>query len=86
MIDATLLTLIRCPVDGQTLVVAPADLTEKLNEMVATGQLRDQSDGLVEQTMEHALATADLSRFYPIRGGIPTLIPSESIPAPKHWT
>lgn len=84
MIDATLLTLIRCPVDGQSLVVASAALTEKLNELVAQRQLRDRSDGLVEQPMDQALATADLSRVYPVRGGIPALIPSESIPVPKH--
>lgn len=84
MIDATLLTLIRCPVDGQSLVVAPDGLTEKLNELVAQRQLRDRSDGLVEQPMDQALVTADLLRVYPVRGGIPALIPSESIPVPKH--
>lgn len=84
MIDATLLTLIRCPVDGQSLVVAPDGLTAKLNELVAQRQLRDRSDGLVEQPMDQALVTADLLRVYPVRGGIPALIPSESIPVPKH--
>jgi uncharacterized protein YbaR (Trm112 family) len=83
MIDAALLTLIRCPVDGQTLVVAPDELTEKLNEMVSQRQLRDRTDGLVEEPMDQALVTADLSRAYPVRGGIPALIPSESIPVPK---
>jgi uncharacterized protein YbaR (Trm112 family) len=83
MLDATLLTLIRCPVDGQTLVVAPAELTARLNDLVAQRQLRDRADGLVEQPMDQALVTADLSRAYPVRGGIPALIPSESIPVPK---
>lgn len=86
MIDDTLLTLIRCPVDGQSLVVAPAELTEQLNELIAQRQLRDRTDGLVEQPMESALATADFSRVYPVRGGIPALIPSEAIPVPKHVT
>jgi uncharacterized protein YbaR (Trm112 family) len=84
MIDTTLLTLIRCPVDGQSLVVAPDELTHKLNELVAQRQLRDRTDGLVEQPMDQALITADSSRVYPVRGGIPALIPSESIPMPKH--
>lgn len=83
MIDATLLTLIRCPVDGQTLVVAPEELTEKLNQLIAQRQLRDRADGLVEQPMDQALMTVDLARVYPVRGGIPALIPSESIPVPK---
>jgi uncharacterized protein YbaR (Trm112 family) len=85
MIDATLLSMIRCPVDGQPLVVAPADLTEKLNQLIAEQQLRDQNDGLVEQPMEQALATGDLTRVYPVREGIPALIPSESIPILKDW-
>jgi uncharacterized protein YbaR (Trm112 family) len=84
MIDATLLTLIRCPVDGQNLVVASTELTEKLNALIAQRQLRDQTDGLVEQPMDQALTTADQLRVYPVRGGIPALIPSESIPVPKH--
>jgi uncharacterized protein YbaR (Trm112 family) len=85
MIDATLLSMIRCPVDGQPLVVAPADLTEKLNQLIAGQKLRDRNDGLVEQPMEQALATADLSRIYPVRDGIPALIPSESIPVLSDW-
>jgi len=83
MIDETLLSLVRCPVDGQTLVVAPQELSAKLNQLIAAGRLRDQADGLVEEPFAYALATADLSRVYPVRDGIPTLIPSESIPVPK---
>ncbi|HBJ35547.1 MAG TPA: hypothetical protein DDZ51_12520 [Planctomycetaceae bacterium] len=84
MMDAALLTLIRCPVDYQPLAIAPDELIAKLNELVAQRQLRDQTDGLVEQPMDQALITADASRIYPVRGGIPALIPSESIPVPKH--
>jgi len=79
------LTLLRCPVDGQILVIASAELTEKLNRLIAQRQLRDETDGLVDQPMEQALATADLSRVYPVRDGIPALIPSESIPLARFF-
>jgi len=85
MFDMTLLALIRCPVDGQPLVVAPESLSRRLNDMIAERSLRDHTDGLVEEPFETALATADLKRVYAVRDGIPSLIPSESIPIAGEW-
>ena len=42
MIDDTLLSLVRCPIDGQALRVASADLTAALNRRIDERQLRDQ--------------------------------------------
>jgi uncharacterized protein YbaR (Trm112 family) len=78
MIDPKLLELIRCPVDGQPLVEASESVIAAVNERIARRELRDVSDGLVEEPIEGALVTIDGSRGHAIRGGIPTLIPSES--------
>jgi uncharacterized protein YbaR (Trm112 family) len=85
MFDTTLLSLIRCPVDGQPLVIAPESLSRRLNDMIAQRSLRDQTDGLVEDPFETALVTADFKRVYAVRDGIPSLIPSESIPIAADW-
>jgi uncharacterized protein YbaR (Trm112 family) len=80
MIDDTLLSLVRCPIDGQALHVASADLTAALNRRIAERQLRDHVDAVVDEPLAGALVTSDGSRAYPVRECIPTLIPAESIP------
>jgi uncharacterized protein YbaR (Trm112 family) len=82
MIDQMLLSLVRCPIDGQQLTLAAAELTQTLNQRIEQRQLRDHVDALVEEPMDGALVTADAARAYPIRESIPTLIPAESIPLP----
>ena len=82
MIDPKLLELIRCPVDGQPLIQADETVVLALNELIGRGELRDASDGLVEEPMDGALITLDRSRAHAIRDGIPTLIPGEAIPVP----
>jgi uncharacterized protein YbaR (Trm112 family) len=83
MIDPKLLELIRCPVDGQTLVQANDEVVTALNQLIERREVRDASDGVVEQLMEGALVTADKTRAHAVRGGIPTLIPGESIVIPE---
>lgn len=85
MIDPSLLALIRCPIDGQSLTVGSEELTRELNRRIESQQLRDRTDGLVDQPLESVLVTADGSRAYPVRDEIPTLIPSEAIELGSDW-
>lgn len=82
MIDEKLLELVRCPLDGQRLVVASQQLTAALNERIAQRQLRDRDDALIDAPLETALVSGDAARAYPVRDAIPTLIPNEAIPIP----
>ena len=82
MIDDTLLSLVRCPIDGQGLMIASEELTVALNQQISQRQLRDHVDALVEEPLDEALVTRDGCRAYPVREHIPTLIPAESIPLP----
>lgn len=79
MIDPELLKWLRCPIDGQELIIGSEEVTRELNRRVELRQLRDRADGLVEEPMDAVLLTHDRTRAYPIREGIPTLIPSESL-------
>jgi len=82
MIDDTLLSLVRCPIDGQELRIASAELTAALNQQIDQRQLRDHVDAVVDEPVDEALVTRDGCRVYPVRESIPTLIPAESIPLP----
>jgi len=83
MIDARLLELIRCPVDGQALTQANAATVLAINESIERRELRDASDGLVDEPIDGALVTLDRARAHAVRGGIPTLIPGESLLLPE---
>ena len=83
MINPELLELIRCPVDGQSLVEANALAVAAINDCIQRRELRDASDGLVEESFDGALVTVNHARAHAIRGGIPTLIPGESIDLPE---
>ncbi|MGV3482930.1 MAG: hypothetical protein ACO1RT_00785 [Planctomycetaceae bacterium] len=82
MIDPKLLELIRCPVDGQPLMQANEDAVQALNACIGRGEIRDASDGLVDHPIDGALVTQDGARAHAVRGGIPTLIPGESMTLP----
>ena len=82
MIDESLLSLIRCPIDGQELLIAADELTAALNQRIDQRQLRDHVDAVVDESLDQALVTRDGCRAYPVRESIPTLIPAESIPLP----
>ena len=79
MIDEKLLTLIQCPISGQTLAIAADELIATLNEKIAGGSVRDRADQLVQQTLDQGLISEDGARLYPVRGGIPTLIADNAI-------
>ena len=79
MIDQKLITMLRCPVDGSKLVLAENTLVQRVNEAIGRGQVRDGQDQRITQPIDSGLLSADSSRLYPIRGGIPTLIADEAI-------
>ena len=83
MVDEKLLSLIQCPISGQTLKVLPDEMLSEINGKIAQGLVRDASDQLVESALDQALVTADGARLYPVRGGIPTLIAEASIALPQ---
>lgn len=83
LIDENLLRLVRCPIDGQQLMAAPQQLSQALNERIDQGTLRDHVDAPVQERTDGALVTLNGERAYPVREGIPTLIPAEAIVVPQ---
>jgi uncharacterized protein YbaR (Trm112 family) len=80
MITQDLLEILCCPESHQPLAVAEAALIEKLNQQIASGQLRNRDGTAVGEKIDGGLVRADGKLVYPIRGGIPVLLVGEGIP------
>lgn len=70
---------LRCPHTRLPLSPAPAVLAEKL---LATRESLRTRDGEIPAPFEGGLLTSDGAWFYPLRGGIPILLPGEAIALP----
>lgn len=80
MIDKELLEILVCPENHTRLAEADAELLERVNALVRSGQLRNRSGRQVEQPLEAALVREDKQILYPIEQGIPVLLVDEGIP------
>ena len=70
--------LLRCPISGQSLKVAPKNVVHSLQTAQRAGTLRNRNGDFCEP-FEGGLLTSDGAWFYPIRTGIPVLIASEAV-------
>ena len=70
MIPADLLEILRCPQTRQPLLVAGTELLAAANR-----RLRERGG----EVLDAALARADGTAVYPVRGGIPILLVEEAV-------
>ena len=85
MIDRKLVEILRCPVTREKLTVLAKDRLRTLNAAIEAGDLRHADGRKVETPLEEGLVTADGSRIYAVRDGIPIMLADEAIlagPAP----
>jgi uncharacterized protein YbaR (Trm112 family) len=82
MIDDTLVARLRCPETGQKVRRAPENVMRELHSRQADGRLRDVAGNTVSQRIEGGLIREDGARVFPIRNGIPVMLPDEAIAFP----
>ena len=80
MLDAEILSLLRCPETRQTLRPAEPQLLVRLNQEIAAGTLKTRAGHRLERPLENGLVRADAKVLYPIRHDIPVMLVDEAIP------
>lgn len=78
--NSDLSQMIRCPVTKSDLVPAEDELTQKLNQLIATGELVNRIGQKVDVPIEAGFVNEDQSLLLPQRGRIVILISDQAIP------
>jgi len=79
VIDPELLAILVCPASHQPLREADAALLERLNARIAAGEQQNIGGDAVSEALEAALVREDDAIAYPVRQGIPVLLPEEGL-------
>jgi uncharacterized protein len=79
MLDKDILSILVCPVTGQSLELADAALVAKINQAIEAGKLQDKLGRLVTQPITDGLLRQDGKVLYPVRDDIPVMLADEGI-------
>jgi uncharacterized protein YbaR (Trm112 family) len=80
MIDPELLKIMCCPETRQAVALADASLVQRLNQRIASGEVKNRAGKPVAEAIDGALTRADGKFVYPIRKNIPIMLIDEAIP------
>jgi uncharacterized protein YbaR (Trm112 family) len=80
MIDAELLKILCCPETHQPVTPADAGLVARLNQQIASGQLRLRNGQPVKESIDGGLVRSDGKYLYAVRQDIPIMLIDEAIP------
>ena len=79
MVNPELLEILVCPETKQTLVIAAAEILDRVNRAVDEGTLVSQSGDRVKNRIEEGLVREDGNVLYPVKDDIPVMLLDEAI-------
>ena len=79
MVDPELLEILVCPETRQPVRPADADLLERLNAAIQSGQVANRGGDAVEDPVDEGLIREDGKVLYPVREDIPIMLIDEAI-------
>lgn len=80
VVESDLLAILVCPENHQPLVEMESAALERLNERLASGELKNRDGAVVKGPLEGALLRAGEDVVYPVERGVPVLLVKEGIP------
>lgn len=80
--DKQLLDILVCPASGMPITLASADQLEALNSRVDDGSARFVDGSALTENLQAMLVTRDQRTGYPIKDGIPVMLPECGIELP----
>lgn len=78
-IPESLVAILRCPENHQSLALADPDTLLELNKNIAQNQVSNRGGTIVESEIEAGLIREDGKRLYPVREGFPIMLLDEAI-------
>ena len=79
LISDDLLEIVVCPENRTRLVLAEADVVERVNAAIQRGALHRRGGQLVTEEVDGLLVREDGQVAYPVRDGIPVLLADDGI-------
>ncbi len=80
MVDQELLDILVCPETKQPVRLVEADLLERVNAAIDSGEVVNRGGASVGERLEGGLVREDDAVLYPVRDDIPIMLIDEAIP------
>lgn len=77
--DKQLLKILRCPQDRSPVSVAESAVIVSINDAIRCGNVRNLGGHQLHQPIDGGLVRQDGDVLYPIRQGIPVMLPDEGV-------